>query len=137
MRNRRKSTISVEKFLKAIDELRERSKGGWVIVVEGKNDEEALKRLGICGEIVIFSGYVETADRIKDRKTIILTDFDEKGMEIEMALVRSLSTHGNVPDVELKKKLFLATGREVVHVEALATFYEKLICETRIGKRLN
>ena len=75
-----------ERFLELMDvleELKEKARDGWVIVVEGKRDERALRMLGIEGEIIVFSSFREVVDKIRDRKVIILTDYDRRGIEIE------------------------------------------------------
>jgi 5S rRNA maturation endonuclease (ribonuclease M5) len=121
-----------QKLMIAIEELREMAKLGWVIVVEGVKDRESLRKLGVEGEIILFSGYSETADKIRERKTIILTDFDEKGNEIEKGLVKAMSSWGNIPDQSLKKKIFSATRKEILKVEELYSFVEKCRISLRI-----
>ncbi len=116
-----------EKLIKALEELKEKAREGWVIVVEGIRDLKALRLLGVEGEIITFSSYCDTADKIKNRKTIILTDFDKKGFEIEKGLVKALSSWGNTPDIELKRKIFSAV-KGVKRVEEL---YKYLLKNTK------
>ncbi len=112
-----------EEFLKALEELKRRVEDGWVVIVEGARDREALIRMGIEGEIVTFTGFSETAEKVGSRKVVILTDFDFRGGEIERGLVRCLSSYGNVPDTEIRRRIFCAVKKEAVHVESLARVY--------------
>ncbi len=113
-------------FFDAVDELKEKSKNGWVVVVEGKKDVRSLRAIGVSGEIVVFTGYASTADTLKDRNVIIMTDSDNKGMEIEKGLVEALKTYGKVPDVEIKRKIFSNVRKEISKVEEISVFYEKI-----------
>ncbi len=121
---------NVQKLMKAIEELKERARDGWVIVVEGIRDMKSLRLLGVEGEILVFSSYREIADRIRNRKVIILTDCDKKGMEIEKGLIHALSSWGNIPDIELKRKIFSLIQRRVVTVENL---YKYILKHALIG----
>ncbi len=114
-----------QRLLLALEELREKAKEGWIIVVEGIRDVQALRDLKVEGEIIIFSGFSDTCDKIRNRKAIILTDSDKKGLEIEKGLVKALSSWGNVPDTTIKRKIFSATRKEVLRVEELFDFVER------------
>jgi 5S rRNA maturation endonuclease (ribonuclease M5) len=61
-----------------IDVLRESS-----IIVEGKRDKEALKKIGIEDVFDISGKSLEDLDKSldKDKKYVILTDFDREGNE--------------------------------------------------------
>ncbi len=113
--------------LEAIEELKQRAREGWVIVVEGVRDVSSLRKLGVEGEIITFAGYSATAEKIGRRRTIILTDADEKGTEIERGLSNALLAYGNVADVELKRKIFCKIRKEITRVEELHNFVEKYI----------
>lgn len=112
----------LEELLDLIEELKELSKEGWVIVVEGTKDARSLRDLGIEGEIVIFSGFLNTAEKIKDRKVILLTDYDHEGFDIDKGLLKALSSYGNFPNVEFKRRLFCRIKKEVTKVEELSNF---------------
>ncbi|MCX8172748.1 MAG: toprim domain-containing protein [Archaeoglobaceae archaeon] len=109
----------------AIEELRELSKNGWLVVVEGIRDAKSLRELGIEGEIVVFSGFLSTAEKIKSRKVILLTDFDSEGFEIEKGLFRALLSYGNVPNIELKRKIFRCIKKDITKVEELSGFLKR------------
>lgn len=119
-------------FFDAIEELKEKSRNGWVVVVEGKKDVRSLRAIGVSGEIVVFTGFASTADTLKDSNVIILTDFDSKGIKIEKGLVEALISYGKRPDVEIKRKIFSSVRKEISKVEEIHTLYEKIKGETRI-----
>lgn len=118
--------IDYKSFFDAIEELKERAREGWVIIVEGQKDVESLRNAGIEGEIITFCGYAATADSVGDRNAIILTDFDRKGMEIEKGLVEALMVYGKVPNTEIKRKIFHAVRKEISKVEEISAFIDKV-----------
>jgi 5S rRNA maturation endonuclease (ribonuclease M5) len=63
-----------------------------VVIVEGPRDLEALKQLGFRGEISLFSqvgvpdaDFIDATSR-EHGSVVILTDFDEEGRKIDLAL---------------------------------------------------
>jgi len=118
--------IDYKPFFDAIEELKEKAREGWVVIVEGRKDVESLRNAGIEGEIITFSGYAATADTVRDRNAIILTDFDRKGMEIEKGLVEALIAYGNIPDTGIKRKIFHAVRKEISKVEEISAFIDKV-----------
>ncbi|WP_202320223.1 toprim domain-containing protein [Archaeoglobus neptunius] len=110
----------------ALDELKERAKKGWVVIVEGMKDVESLRNLGVEGDIIIFSGFAATADVVGRRNSIILTDYDSKGMDIERGLVRALQSYGVIPDTEIKRKIFCSIKKDISKVEELFSFVSKI-----------
>ncbi|MCS7144573.1 MAG: hypothetical protein NZ879_06075 [Archaeoglobaceae archaeon] len=115
----------LKEFLDAIEELKELSREGWVVVVEGAKDVRALREIGLEGEIVVFSGFSSTAEKLSDKKVIILTDYDSRGLEIEKGLLRALSSYGNLPNIGLKKKIFRCIKKDVTKVEELNDFIRR------------
>ncbi|WP_290596817.1 MULTISPECIES: toprim domain-containing protein [unclassified Archaeoglobus] len=110
----------------AIEDLKERAREGWVIIVEGVRDAESLRNLGVRGEIIVFSGFAATADIVKDRDSIIMTDYDSRGMEIERGLIRALQSYGKVPDTGIKRRIFSNVKKEISKVEELHSFISKI-----------
>lgn len=112
-----------EEFLRAIDELKLRAKEGWVIIVEGVRDREALEKIGVEGEIVVFTGFLSTAEKLRNRKVVILTDYDERGNKIERGLQRVLLSYGKTADVELRRRIFDRIKKDVTKVEELYRYF--------------
>ncbi|MEM4496690.1 MAG: hypothetical protein QXM06_05265 [Archaeoglobaceae archaeon] len=107
-------------FLKTLEELKYKSENGWLILVEGKKDAESLKLLGI-GNVFVFSGLRDVAEKLEDKKVIVLTDDDYKGFIIECRLREILYD----ADFDIKKKLFSKIRKEVTKVEELYKFVQK------------
>jgi 5S rRNA maturation endonuclease (ribonuclease M5) len=64
------------------------------VIVEGKRDSEALRRLGLAGEIIILhrgNNIYEFCEEVAERfeRVVLLLDWDERGE----SLYRSLSSH--------------------------------------------
>lgn len=113
---------TLKELLKAIEELKDKAREGWVIVVEGAKDREALRKIGVDGEIITFSGFLSTAEKLKDKKVVILTDYDDKGEKIERGLQRALLSYGKTADVELRRRIFFYVKKDVTKVEELYTY---------------
>ncbi len=97
------SRIDEEQLQNIIKELAEA-----LVIVEGKNDEKALKSLGLK-DIIAIKGtplykVAEVALRTK-KEVVILTDFDKKGREMEKKLRTLLQRHGKIPNSKLRCKV--------------------------------
>jgi 5S rRNA maturation endonuclease (ribonuclease M5) len=71
-----------------------------VVIVEGPRDLEALRRLGFMGVVSLFSQvgvpdaeFMDTASR-EYGSVAILTDFDEEGCKIDLALSEGFERRG-------------------------------------------
>jgi len=116
----------LERLLKVIEELKRISEEGGVIVVEGRKDVVALRKLGINGEVITSSVLpdYEIFRICSGRKTVILSDWDSKGREIEMRL-KNLMNHA---DLTVWREISGITGRYIHSVEELPGFVIKA-CE--------
>lgn len=68
------------------------------VIVEGKKDAIALKKLGLVGDIIILhsgKGLYEFCEDVADRfsRVIILLDWDEKGEKLNSLVSDNLSGH--------------------------------------------
>jgi|Deesub1362A_J573_1020465.scaffolds.fasta_scaffold00267_11 5S rRNA maturation endonuclease (ribonuclease M5) len=111
-------------------ELRDKAREGWVIMVEGERDVIALRGLEVEGEIWPIgrrpkNELVDVAGR-KRLDVIIMTDWDRRGNEIEKMLVKKLSTWGKIPDTIFKDKLRHLVGREISSLEEIGSFIASL-----------
>ncbi len=104
-----------EKLFKTLDEVKERQ-----VIVEGKRDREALCLFGFTKIITINRGLYETAEDIKGKEVIILTDFDAEGKEIAKKLNLFLQSLGFKVDRETRRKIgFLFTKMKIRKIEEL------------------
>jgi len=80
-----------------------------LILVEGRRDAESLKNTGIESEIICISQknmYDLTLDLVKkDKKIIILTDFDSEGTKLFKEYRKELESLGANIDTAYYKKL--------------------------------
>jgi len=109
-------------LIETIEELKEESKRGIPILVEGKKDMESLRKLGIDGNFITVSHipFFEIADELVKqgvKEVILLTDFDRTGKQYAREIIKELETrrikvnktirrdiirygHGDLKDIE-------------------------------------
>ncbi len=84
-----------------------------VVIVEGTRDAESLNRLGYNGEIVTCAATsvndydLMTEISAKHRRVLVLTDFDEEGMTLNLRFTEMLEHEG----VKVEKGLRRMVGR--------------------------
>lgn len=122
-----------EKILQVLDALKEESAKGTPIVVEGKKDVEALRKLGIEGKIVSaktggksFLDLVSEIEKANAEKTILLLDFDRRGKELTKKLKQHMDKTGIKLDINFWLELLALLSTEVKDVEGLASYMETL-----------
>ncbi|MCW4022660.1 MAG: toprim domain-containing protein [archaeon] len=126
-----KTEKRLEKIQVLLDRLEQKSAKGIPIVVEGKNDVEALRRLGISGELVLAKtsgkSFFDVQDEIEQtskREIILLFDFDRRGKEWTNRLAHCLEEMKITPNLVFWKMLIGLVGRDVKDIEGLATYVE-------------
>ncbi|MCV0392687.1 MAG: topoisomerase [Nitrosopumilus sp.] len=96
-----------------------------VVIVEGKRDSNALKKLGYIGQILEFhkyGGMVNFTDSVaKYEKIIILFDRDKKGRQLTGRTLNLLQRRTNV-DLSFKRKLRLITKGKIMFIEQLVCY---------------
>ena len=126
-----KNTKRLEKIQNLLERLEQKSAKGIPIVVEGKNDVDALRRLGITGNLVLAKSsgksFFDVQDEIEQtskREIILLFDFDRRGKEWTNRLAKCLEEMKITPNLVYWKMLMGLVGRDVNDIEGLATFVE-------------
>jgi len=100
-----------QKFLKRT--LRELRESGAVILVEGKRDREALKRIGVKNRIFLIN---MSPDRLCERvsrtadEAVILTDFDAAGERLCKRVEEALRSYSVLPNTEMRRKFRYLLG---------------------------
>jgi 5S rRNA maturation endonuclease (ribonuclease M5) len=116
--------------LSEIDDLKDfisllNSKKDSIVVVEGKRDSAALKKLGFSGKIYefhSFKGLVKFADSMDSyKRMILLLDLDRKGRYLTRRII-SLLEHRIKIDLFFKRKLALITKGKIRHIEDLGMY---------------
>ena len=113
------------------DELRSMSESGIPVIVEGRRDEAALRRLGVMGKIYCLKARGESRHDFLERlngatDAIVLTDFDREGKKLETWLYKELSQRGVKSDLKLWSRIRSLARTEVRSVEELPSFVRAL-----------
>lgn len=133
-----KSERKLEKILEVIERLATESTKGTLIIVEGRNDIDALHRLGLEGDLLSakssgksFLDVLGEIGRRGKRKVVLLLDFDRRGKEWTKRLARHLEEMKMAPNLILWKELLSLVGHDVKDIEGLATYLETLRKKSR------
>ena len=121
----------MERATRIFQDLQVQSEAGVPIIVEGRRDEAALRKLGIKGTILCLKATGEPRFRFIERldgskRAIVLTDFDREGGELGKWLYLELSYRGILADNESWRKIRGLARAEVRSVEELPTFMRAL-----------
>ncbi|MDE1877709.1 MAG: topoisomerase [Thaumarchaeota archaeon] len=96
-----------------------------IIVVEGKRDEEALKKLGVSGKICqfhSFKGLIKFADSMpKYNILILLLDSDQKGRYLTKRIISQLQ-HRMTIDLSYRKQITIITKGKIKNIEDLSVY---------------
>ena len=99
--------------------------GNGVVVVEGKRDFNALRKLGYQGKILEFhkfGGINNFVDSVaKYKKIILLFDRDKKGRYLTGKTIQLLQRRTKV-DLSYKKKLRKITKGKIMFIEQLVCY---------------
>lgn len=120
----------LEQLEKVIDEMRERSRQE-VIIVEGQRDIQALKSLGIDGNIHSIQrgrSIMNLCESLSGEFAgfIILTDWDRKGGQFANLLRKGFEACGRRYDDKIRAQIARLVKKEVKDVEGLPTLFENL-----------
>ncbi|MCV0401464.1 MAG: toprim domain-containing protein [Nitrosopumilus sp.] len=101
-----------------------------VVIVEGKRDSNALRKLGFTGKVLEFhkfAGMVDFADSVaKYERLIILFDRDRKGRTLTGKTIQLLQRRTKV-DLSFKRKLRIITKGKIMFVEQLVSYESYLV----------
>ncbi|KXB01592.1 hypothetical protein AKJ41_00910 [candidate division MSBL1 archaeon SCGC-AAA259O05] len=116
-----------EELEKTLEQIREASAEGVAIIVEGKNDEAALRKLGVSGPIYrVPSGGRNPLNSLSDladyEEVIVLTDFDEPGNELAVFCERQLEKMGVDVLSRLRDRLRNYVRKAVKDIEGVPSF---------------
>ncbi|EQB65840.1 MAG: Toprim protein [Thermoplasmatales archaeon I-plasma] len=120
---------NVEKIFKSLEYLKEKNRS-IPIVVEGKNDIRALRRLSFEGEILQLHSRV-TIEKfcrnisINHKEVILLLDWDSKGKRLTASLIRHLNSYEVKTDLDFWKLCFSMVS-QMSNVESLPSVFYRL-----------
>lgn len=96
-----------------------------VVIVEGKRDSNALRKIGYTGKILEFhrfAGMINFADSVaKFERLIILFDRDKKGRTLTGKTIQLLQRRTKV-DLTFKRKLRIITKGKIMFIEQLVSY---------------
>ena len=123
----------VEKIQEIITKLTEEASKGKLIVVEGKNDAQALEELGVSGNILTLKtggkSFLEATKQIEAfdvSEVVLLLDYDRRGKEGTKRLQQDLEHIKIKVNVKWWRQLHGLVGREVQCIESLPSYLETL-----------
>ncbi|MEM3627165.1 MAG: toprim domain-containing protein [Candidatus Bathyarchaeia archaeon] len=126
-----------ERILQILERLAEESAKGTPIIVEGKRDIEALKKLGIEGKITSAKtggksllDIILEVEEAQTREVILLLDFDRRGKEWTKRLTQQLEKMGIKINLTFWLELLAILRREVKDIEGLSGYLETLKSKT-------
>lgn len=121
---REEITLEIRSF---IESLNDESKVGAVVVVEGKKDGNALRKVGFNGEILVYNNFIGIINLVdylsrKGRKVILLLDRDKKGKALTSKIIAKLDLLCPHDNLYYKKWFVKMTRGKITCVENLAKY---------------
>jgi len=120
----------LEKIERIIKRIATESSSGTVIIVEGKNDKTALRRLGLTGPIVCFKssgkGLADFLGQVHAKRVMLLTDFDQEGRDLSARMAKELVHLKIRTDDVVRRQLGALVRQDVRTVEELYGLVEKM-----------
>lgn len=126
-----------EKIEQIIAKIVSESSKGVIVLVEGKKDAENLYLLGVEGQILTVKtggkSFFDAVAEVEDsgvRSIILLLDFDRRGIEGTVRLVREFERLRIKVNVKFWRELKGLVSRDIQCIESLPTFIETLKSKT-------
>ncbi len=119
-----------------VKKLNDASKNGALVVVEGRNDLEALRSIGFDGSVHMLCHNSNLILLVKEaekyQKTILLLDLDRKGRSLTKKAMTILEGKKNPVDLFFRRELRTTTRGRVKQIEDLHRFKDYLQKFSRI-----
>ena len=115
---------------KMFERLCKETAGGTPILVEGKKDVEALRRLNVLGTAITMkdSGKVleDVLEEVRSREVIVFVDFDRHGSELAKRILFRLERRRVKVNLVFWRMIRALVRRDVKDVEGLPSYMERL-----------
>ncbi len=115
----------IRNFVSELNSMKESA-----VVVEGKRDANALRKVGFDGKILEFhkfGGMVNFADTVAEyERLIILFDRDRKGRILTGKAVQLLQRRTKI-DLSFKRKLRIITKGKIMFIEQMICYESYLV----------
>ncbi len=123
----------LENVLQLLERLAKESDKGVPIIVEGRKDITALRKLNINGDIILakssgksFIDVLSEAKSLQRKEIILLLDFDRRGTEWTKRIAYQLERTKMKSNTFFWKGLKNILGRDVKDIEGLTSYLETL-----------
>ena len=117
--------IEIKDFVSHLNSMEES-----VVIVEGKRDSAALKKIGFSGKVLEFhkfGGMINFADSVaRHENLILLFDRDKKGRCLTRKTIQLLERRTNI-DLRFKKKLTSITKGKIRFIEQLVCYESYIV----------
>ena len=118
-----------EHLANIVDKLSAESLNGAPIIVEGKRDEEGLRRAGVRGEIIqvkSIRGLRRFFEKRDVKRVILLPDLDSEGERLTKILIQSLEGVVGEIDLSYRKRLMEFKRYGLIEMESLDKLLNRL-----------
>jgi len=117
--------IEIKDFVSHLNSMEES-----VVIVEGKRDSAALKKIGFLGKVLEFhkfGGMINFTDSVaRHENLILLFDGDRKGRYITRKTIQLLERRTNI-DLRFKRKLTSITKGKIRFIEQLVCYESYIV----------
>jgi len=114
----------------ALEKLSAEGEKGTPIVVEGRNDLLALRKLGVNGKILCVKAsrktLIDLLDTVQADELIVFVDFDRDGRQLVGRITSYLETRGVKVNLGYWKEISALVRHDVKDIEGLPSYLEKL-----------
>ncbi len=129
----------LEGLLDILDEIKQEDED-IPIIVEGKNDVNALRSLGIEREIIKIKkgkSIVRIIESLRNKyeKVIIMTDWDSTGRKLCYDIKKACQSNAIRYDLKYRKRMVKFLKKEVKDVESIPSFIERARAKTDPANR--
>ena len=122
----------IEKIEELLERLAIQSAKGILIIVEGQNDVNVLRKLALSGDIIAaktrksFLALVTEIEKLDLDEVILLMDFDRRGKELTKRLTQYLEQTTTKPNTFFWQELQSLISRDVKDIEGLLPYLHTL-----------
>ncbi|MFH0748482.1 MAG: toprim domain-containing protein [Candidatus Bathyarchaeota archaeon] len=120
----------LELLTRLFQKLRLRGGKGIPILVEGKKDMAALRKLGINGTIICIKNsttiLADLLDDVKSEEITLLVDFDDTGVSLAKNIQQYLEGRGVKVDSIFWREARALVRRDIKDIEGIPSYLEKL-----------
>lgn len=122
-------TKLLDELSNVFEKLALESRRGTPIIVEGKKDEETLRRLGVGGEIILIKSIRGLRRKFENRdvrRVILLPDLDKEGEHLLKLVKKTLEGVVREIDVSYWRRLRILKRIGFTEVESMHLAFRKL-----------